>query len=380
MSNSKKILIVYASSGAGHKKASEALRDVFLKFHKDIQIEFTDVLNFANPFFKKMYPATYEFIASHLPFLWAFFYYLLDLRRLSWGISKFHRMINSINCKGFENYILRNNFDAVIATHFLPVEIISYLKKRGRYKGKLLTIVTDFGLHNFWVSKYVDRYVVATKITKEDLLERGVAESKIEILGIPIGLEFLAEKNQAELSSKLGIKSGVFTVLIAGGGFGAGPVELILKRLIDLKITKQILVVCGSNAKLRQNLEGITRNHSDFCRIYGFVDNMDELMRISDVLIGKSGGLTSSEAVAVRIPLIIVSPIPGQEAKNAEILIRYDVAVRLKNPCHINKEIEKMVLNPDIMEKMKENAKFLSHPDSSLNIANLALKLLNMQE
>lgn len=377
MANPKKILIVYASSGAGHKKASEALRDVFLKFHKDIQVEFTDALNFTNPFFKKMYPATYEFMVSNLSFLWAFFYYLLDLRWLSWGISKCRRMINSINCKGFEDYIVRNSFDAVIATHFLPVEIISYLKKRGRYKGKLLTVVTDFGLHSFWVSKYVDKYVVATEITREDLIKRGILENKIEALGIPVRLEFLKKKNQDELFLKLGIKRGVFTILVAGGGFGAGPVEVIVKRLIDLKATKQILVVCGSNAKLRQRLEDIARNYSNFCRIYGFVDNMDELMSISDILISKSGGLTSSEAIAVGIPLIIVSPIPGQEAKNAEILIRYGVAVDLKNPWHINNEIEKMALKPEILKKMKENTKLLSHLDSSLNIANLTLKLLN---
>ncbi len=380
MSNLKKILIVYASSGAGHKKASEALRGVFLKFHKDIQIEFADALNFTNPFFKKTYPATYEFMVSNFPFVWAFFYYLLDLKCLFRGISRCRRMINSVNCKGFEDYILRNNFDAVIATHFLPVEIISYLKKRGRYSGKLLTVVTDFGLHNFWVSKYVDKYVVATEITKEDLLKRGMPESKIEVLGIPVRLEFLEEKNCAQLFSKLGIKSGVFTVLIAGGGFGAGPVEAIVERLIDLKIAKQIMVVCGSNAKLHQRLEEVTKDYSDSCRIYGFVDNMDELMRISDVLIGKSGGLTSSEAISIGIPLIIVSPIPGQEAKNAEILIRYGAAVGLKNPRHINKEIEKMASKPEILERMKLNAKILSHPDSSINIANLAFKLLNSRQ
>lgn len=380
MPNPKKILILFASSGAGHRKASEAIREAFIRFYKDIEIDFFDALDFTNPFFKKSYPAGYEFIVNKFPFIWRFFYYALDIKIVYPLASLLRRLINTINCKGLEGYITANKPDLIITTHFMPVEVISYLKRKGKFNGKLLTVVTDFGLHSFWISNEVDRYVVAIESTKKDLIKRGTQEALIEALGIPVRLDFLAKKDKSALISMLGLKEGVFTVLIASGGFGAGPVEGLLKNILGLDIDKQILIVCGKNNNLYQRLLAISRDFSDNCKIYGFIDNIDELMRVADVLITKSGGLTCSEALATGTPMVIVSPIPGQETKNARVMVENGTAVMLKKTADINGLIRRFNADKNILDRMRRSSRNISHPESSVNIAKLAINLLGLKD
>ncbi|MBM3253708.1 MAG: glycosyltransferase, partial [Candidatus Omnitrophica bacterium] len=297
------------------------------------------------------------------------------MKCLFWAVSKLRRIINYLNCRNVENYIIKNNPDVIITTHFLPVEVISSLKRKRRFKGKLITVVTDFGLHSFWVSKEVDRYVVATELTKRDLLERGISENRIDVLGIPIRSVFVTKKDKRELLSKLGAKEGVFTILIAGGGFGAGPVGILFKNLAGLKYDKQLFVVCGTNTRLQGALETAAKDFPNICKIFGFVENMDELMRVSDILIGKSGGLTCSEALALGTPMIIVSPIPGQEARNTKILVKCGAAIELKNLSDINELVERIILNKEILKNLSENSKSLARPEAARDIANLTLSL-----
>ncbi len=368
----KKILVSFATSGAGHKIAAVAIKDYLEKSHQeDFEITYLDSLDKTNPFFKYTYPNGYEFLAKKLSTVWGFFYWLLDIKCLRLFYFKLRRIVSFLNCRKLQKFIADNDFDVIVTTHFLLVEIISHLKKKNAFKGKLITVVTDFGAHNFWISRRTDKFIVAADITKEDLKSRGVPEDKIEVLGIPIREIFTIKKDKRLLLEKLDLEENVFTVFICGGVFGAGPLKQFVERLSDTKLKLQLLVVCGMNKNLFDELRPVCEKARNTCRVFGYIDNIDELMRVSDVIISKSGGLTSTESMALGLPMIINSPIPGQETRNANFLENHGAAIILNDVKDIENVILELSKDVERVNKMKEACLDIAKPNSTTNLVKL---------
>lgn len=368
-----KILLIYGSAGAGHKKAAQAVYQSLKKHPSSpkLTLSIIDALDYTSPFFKSSYAGTYEFAAKYLPSVWGFFYYFFNNKIIYKFVQCLCRLINGLNSGRLVKFILEDNPDVAVFTHFFASEVAVNLKKQGKFKGKLISIVTDFGLHSFWVSKYIDQYLVASEETKEQLLSWGVEAEKIIITGIPILSDFSAPLNRREILAKLNLKEDLFTVLIGSGGFGAGPVEKVIKVLDKLNQPLQVLVVCGTNKKLCKKIQTLKPILKISLTVYGFVDNMPELMSVSEVMITKSGGLTSSEALAKRLPLIIISPIPGQERGNCHILVKYGAAYEAKNVNEVGLKISEFINSSDLLARFKENTLLLAKPDAAFKIADL---------
>ena len=358
-----KILIIYAAAGAGHKKAAEALFH-YLKENTSHEIVFADVLDYTQPLYKKNYEKTYVFCVTKAPWLWGFFFALTDCAFCRPFVRFFRRAANSVNAKLFEEFLVKEQFDAVFSTHFFPNEVISYLKKKGLIRSKLVSIVTDFDVHSMWMASGVDCYTAASLYTKEKLIHLGVAPEKVFTTGIPTHAKFSAPVDKRELCNKLGIKENLFTVLIATGSFGIGPIE----ELVGGLSTFQLLVVCGNNKTLFKEL---SVRQNELLKVYGLVDNMDELMSVVDVMITKPGGLSISEAMVKNLPLIFFSAIPGQETSNIKVLKSYGIGAWTPSVAEIIKEVENLNTSAKTLQNAKENTRRLAKPAACRDIASL---------
>jgi len=314
-----KILVIYATAGAGHKKAAEAI-DHGLNAMGGHDVRYVDVLDHTNRIYKHLYSKTYSLLITHVPWLWGFFFWVLDIRFLLPLVRLVRRLHNTINAQAFHRYLVDEQFDVIFSTHFFPNEVAAYLKRKGKISSRIVCGVTDYDAHSIWLSEGIDDYAVATQYTKDKVCSFGVAEDRVHVTGIPTDKKFSVQRDSGELKRKLGIKEGVFTVLIATGSFGIGPIEEIVAELNDI----QTLVVCGHNKMLYQKLSG---QKKELAIIYGLVDNMDELMAVADAMITKPGGLSISEALVSGLPLIFFNAIPGQETNNIKVLKENGVGV-----------------------------------------------------
>ena len=276
--------------------------------------------------------------------------------------------------------------DVIISTHFLVNELTSYLKENGQIKTKLISIVTDFGVHNFWVAKNIDTYVVACKETEKILISKNIAKEKIRVLGIPIRGQFQRKLDKKSIKEKLGIEfenfsptpeSHVskkealvarplnFTILILTGGIGMGPISQIVKLL---SASVNVIVICGNNSKLYNQLK-----NADFKNVIvlGWIDNVEEVMAASDLVITKPGGSTISECLIMNLPMIFFSIIPGQELQNAQILSEYGLGFIIKRPRDIKEKVLYLKDNPEEIEAIKKKISAFRFGNSSHKILEL---------
>lgn len=364
----KKVLIVYTNAGAGHRRAAEALFQASQRYFPSVSATVVDTLDFATDLFKRTYPQTYLVMVNRVPRVWGLAYRMLDIRPVDRVARNFRRITNSRHCKKFEDFILKENPDIILTTHFLPNEIISAMKRHGKIRGKLITCITDFYPHAFWRDSGVDCYITPDPDLTPRLLKLGIPKSKIMPLGIPIDPVFSDPINRNQLEKQLGLVSHRLTILIASGGFGVGPVEELITELVKIPEPLQLMIVCGKNAKLKSDLEKYTAHPHHRMILYGFVNNMHELMSVADVMITKSGGLTTTEAIAKCLPMIVLNPIPGQELSNCEYIVSHGGGIEADDALSARKFIEELLKQPEKLHYMKENLEKLGRPDSARRI------------
>lgn len=351
-----RIIIAYASAGAGHFKAAEAIYDYFRRQHKDIDVKIVDALEKAGVLFRSSYTFGYSFLINHAVFLWRWAFLATHLRFLRRFTKPVASLVERLNTKAFGIFLEKENPDFIIATHFLPPAIAAYLKKKGKIKSRLITVITDFGIHAFWISAGTDTYVVASDYTKELLMSEGIGERNIKVLGIPVHSKFLRRYEREALCRELAIEKNKFTILILTGSFGIGPVE----ETVDLLYREvQILVVCAKNKGLFKRLRD--KNYPNVA-VFGFVENIQELMAVSDLIITKPGGLSISELLAMELVPVFISAIPGQETENIEAMKRYGIGISAGNAAEIREIVLDYFLHPDKLGLAKEKVRAIKKP------------------
>ncbi len=368
MSFLTKIFIIYTDAGAGHRRAAEALNKVTGDVFPEAAVSLFDVLNYTTPLFKKSYPAIYLFMVNRCPWLFGMGYYLTDARAVDRFVRIFRRITNSINCKSFEKCLLKEKPDLIITTHWLPNEIITSLKRRRKFGSFLATCITDYYPHAFWRNRGVDLYIAPNEDLIPRLTKLGVTLEKVQTFGLPIDPEFAYHHDKVEMRERLGLDANLFTILITSGGFGVGPIKELVEEIEKIDAPLQVQVVCGKNTGLRQELTAHTKKARHRFQIYGFVTNMDQLMEASDILISKSGGLTSTEAMAKDLPLIILYPIPGQEFSNSEFLLKHGAGLRARSAKQARAALEGLLADPGRLEALRRNIGKLARPNAARKI------------
>ena len=358
-----KILVIHASAGAGHQRAAEALSGGLKKYTAH-DVLCVDALDFTSGFFKKIYRGTYYFFVSKIPFIWGAIFTLLDQMWLQMILREVRRIYNFFNAQALERFLIHEKFDYVFSTHFMPMEVVSALKRNGKINGRLVTVITDFDVHKIWLSAEADAYAVASPWTKEKLIRLGIGPDKIHVTGIPIDEKFTHQPDIGELKKKLGLKQNIFTVLIATGSFGIGPIEQIIDNLKGL----QTVVICGQNEDLYKRLQ--KKSDGDL-KVFGLVNNMHELMAVADCFITKPGGLSISEGLVCHLPFIFFNAIPGQETNNIKVLKHYGIGVAPDNLEGIAEAVIKMRDSKDFFLTAVRKSKELARPLASIDIIKL---------
>ena len=244
-------------------------------------------------------------------------------------------------------------------------------------------VVTDYDVHAMWLCRTVDCYYVALQESAEYLAGIGVPRENLRVTGIPIDPVFEIPVTRSEAREALGLSSDPRVLLISAGGYGIGPVEQLVKDLLDLKRPWQIVAIAGKAEKLKSRVEQLSKaagqlpGGGDRLIVLGFTKKMDQYMAAADLLIGKSGGLTTSEALARRLPLVLIEPIPGQEERNADHLLEAGVAIRCNNLPAAAWKIAALLDDPNRLQAMRAAATATARPGAARAIVEDALGLLN---
>ena len=368
-----KILVTHVPAGSGHEKAAEAICIALRQVKPEAETILLNGLEGMSATYQWAFTQGYLDMINRWPFLWGMTYHLLDLRGLAWAAYKLHRLSNASHGKILEQIVLRHRPDVFIGTHFFPMEVVSYLKQKGKLSAKLITVITDTMPHAVWISPGIDAYVVGLDLTKQELVRRGVPAERVQVLGIPIDPKFGLRPDRKELAQRLGLDSNLFTLLICSGGYGTGPMEQMVESLRKVPERLQALVVTGKNTALFHRLENARAAFPHALKVFGFIDNMDELMSVSDLLITKPGGLSCTEALAKGLPMVLTNPIPGQEQRNGRIIERMGAAIMAGRVERIPKIVRSLRSDPARLQEMKRKALSAARPDAAMDTAKFAL-------
>ena len=359
------ILIVSASVGAGHTQAAKAVRDELLRLSPAASVTLVDFLDgetslgliIKEAYLKMLdvFPHAYDLLYrwSQEPFPGT------NVKNATALLMKARMM----------ELVRRHRPDLILFTHPFPCCAAAYLRRSQQLTVPLAVVMTDFAVHQFWVHREVDAYFVASHEMKKQLSLQGIGEEKIFATGIPISPCFGRPLRQVTPSL-----TGVPTLLIMGGGLGLGAVEQAVRSLSELKTACSIVVVTGSNHKLKQRLLPLQSGFPHSLQIIGYTDRVQELMQKSTLLITKPGAITCSEALAMALPIVLYDPLPGQEEDNAAYLTRQGVAVRIDSAALLAPAIDDLLSQKGLLKSMRHQAKANSAATAATAVASFALE------
>lgn len=372
----KKVLILSAAVGAGHLRAAEALEKTFKLTGAAEEVKNIDVLNYTNPLFRRLYGKAYLDMVNTMPEVLGWMYDSLDK---PWENERRRLALDRLNAQPLINLLKKEKPDLAVCTHFLPSEIISWLKAKKRIDFPQAVVVTDFDAHAMWLCHNYEQYFVALDETKIHLAKIGIPAEKITVAGIPIDPLFAEEKDKPAMREKFGLAPDKLTILVSAGGFGVGNVEHLLEALSELQTPAQIVAVCGRNDELKTKLEKLAREKLNNDRVtfkpIGFTREMDEYMSAADLIVGKPGGLTTSEALAKGLIFVVVNPIPGQEERNSDHLLEKGCAIKCNNLPVLAYKIDRLVGDPARFAAMQRNVRDFARPNASRMIVDKLLSL-----
>lgn len=371
-----KVLVLSASAGAGHIRAAQAIEKAILDLNAAREVRHIDTLQYTNRIFRHFYSKAYIDMVNEAPEVLGWLYDYLDK---PWEKERRRLAFDKLNTRPFVKLLDEEQPDIAICTHFLPSEIISWLTAKERLHCPQAVVVTDFDVHAMWLCHHYQQFFVALDETRVHLEKMGIPGEKITVSGIPIDPIFSQAKDKAAMRAKHGLEPHLTTILISAGGFGVGNMEHLLTSLFELRHPAQIIAVCGKSAELKQRVEEVAAKRPTASqvrlKVLGFTTDMDELMSASDILLGKPGGLTTSEALAKGLVFVIVNPIPGQEERNSDHLLEEGVAIRCNNLPALAYKIDRLLDNPERFAHMQQAALGLAHPDAARTIVTRLLKL-----
>jgi processive 1,2-diacylglycerol beta-glucosyltransferase len=370
----KTVILIYASIGSGHKMAAEAIRENLISRNSGYSVQMVDILDFSKSDFIRSTPKEINtgsrIVGSLYNSLWGK-ETIGEITQRAVGLIK-------ENFSSLKKYLKKENPFFVICTHALGSLLVSEYKKGKDLICPHFAVLTDFRSNQTWPTSSIDRYFVPSLLAKIDLVKKGVDSKKISITGIPLRNQFIKEKSKIKNNSK---GSDRFNILLVLGGENNTAYKNISRKAHQ--ITKKIIpfaskltIVCGANLNLKKSLTKIYVNFKmlEKIKVTGFEKNLAGIMAKHDIVIAKSGGITSSEVVFLEKPFIIFGENYGPEKANTDFLVNKKVAIQVKKTKEIPSAI-KTLQNPETYNHFVKNARKLSFPSPSEKIIDLIEKI-----
>lgn len=327
-----------------------------------------DSYRYASHVFHRVASNGYIGMVKMLPQLYKYIY---DQAERATKVSAFKSWLHHYTALNLRQFVSELAPDVVVCTHAFPCGVMAEYKREFADAPPVVGIVTDFVVHPFWIHRNIDGYAVATTAMRHALISHGVANDRVRVTGIPIDGRFAALRSKADARRAIGVDPHRTTLLLMGGGLGIGPLEKALARIDSLKHDVQTVVVVGKNSRLEQRLADAARRMRKDVTVAGFVPNVFDYMRAADVLVSKPGGLTSSEALAAGLPIVMLRPLPGQEERNARYLQESGIGVRAPTSRDLIEVLDRLLSEPIRMQRMAQNARRLARPQAADAVATM---------
>jgi processive 1,2-diacylglycerol beta-glucosyltransferase len=376
---SPRILILSASVGGGHLRAAEAVATALRQTLPGATVKDLDILELSNPVFRRLYGKAYFDLAGRAPHLLGYLYDLLDKPNRSGKATPSTRLglaLEKLNLRQFIRFLQSERWDLIINTHFLPAEIVAALRKQGRLRVPQVIVTTDFDPHRIWVNQPCEHYFTATEEGARYLQYLGVPAADVSVTGIPIHPVFCEEKARADCLARHGLAGDRPVVLQMAGGFGFGPMETLYRAVLNVEVPLDLLVVTGRNEKVRARLRTVPVESRHRVQILGYTSDIDELLGAADLVVSKPGGLTTSESLARGAAMVIVSPIPGQEARNSDFLLENGAAIKINQVSTLAFKVGSLLSDPQRLAQIKASARRLGRPRAAFDVVERALQFL----
>ena len=374
----KKILVVYARYGSGHKSIAEYVANYISENNKKAEVKLLDITDYGN-FLGRTSIKLWDWVCLHRhEKIFDVAYELMDYKISTLG----H---NGVARKCYDNERLRKeicdfNPDITISTHFFGSNMVTYYNKLNLIHSKLFTIITDYRTHECWTRnhKTEDGYIVGNEMVKEELISRGVDGRKVYPFGLPLNIAKINNLDEENVILKRYNLTGSRKIYLFFGGSSIGSMYYYdyFKALAKMNINADIVFVCGRNEKLKEKCDlYVKKNNIKNILVLGYSTDVFNLMKISDLVISKPGGATVTECLEMRVPMLLVPGVGGQEKYNARFMTRKKYSIKAKNIRTFKKWINKLEENPSIIYKMKDRLKMLENNSSVEKINNLISKM-----
>jgi processive 1,2-diacylglycerol beta-glucosyltransferase len=364
----KKLLLLSVSAGAGHMRAAEAIRAHADTHHADVNAVHLDVMNFVSSGFRKLYADYYIKLVNKAPALWGYLYHATNEARPDSSREKMRRALERLNTGALLKQIALEKPDVIICTHFLPAEILSRQIRKHGFSCPVWVQVTDFDLHRMWVQEHMAGYFAASEEVAFRMLAQGIPASAIAVTGIPIMPVFGAALERTVCAAEFGLDPQRKTIMLMGGGAGLGSLDTVAERLLALGQDFQLIVLAGKNAVALAALQALALRHPGRLLAQGFTDKVERLMACADLVITKPGGLTTSECLAMGLPMIVNAPIPGQEERNADYLLEQGVAMKAFDSVTLEFRVRYLLDNPAKLAEMRAKALVLGRANAARDV------------
>lgn len=366
----QRVLILSASVGTGHNIAAVALEEAF-RDHAHVEVMTQDVLAMTNDAYAKLYTDTYQMVAKRMPWLLGWVYDLNDAPFTN--EQPLRKLWDMLNAQPVVRFLKDYQPDLCICTHFTPAGIVAQLMATDQLDTSLSVVTTDYDFQGMWLSQTFNRYFVAREESKARLQDLGVAAERITVSGIPVRSIFGERVDREAVFARYELDPALPLLVVSAGAVGGGPAVDIVLELMNMQRQVQCIVICGTNERLLRDVEAVTMERASMFRVLGYTDDMPNLIRAATLFVGKPGGLTSSECMAAGTPMVIVTPVPGQEERNADYLLEEGAAVRCNDLETIDYKIDQLLADPQRLGRMQTRARAIGKPEAARIIAETAL-------
>lgn len=360
------LAILSCNYGNGHRRVAEVIAEEW-RTQIGGRVEIVDYFTrFANPRFDSLTRFWYYQTIRFAPGLQKRFYdFMGEIRPDSW----FRRAVNRTGMDRLHRYLTAERPDAVCCVHWTFTGTMSDLKAAGRTAVPCLTVITDYVVHGEWIHPNVDRYCVPHDALRDGLRRRGVPAGRVIASGVPVERKFDRRCDRAALMARFGLTPGVPVVLVMAGAYAAlGRVDDLVGVLARFSRPIQPLVVCANAPRLAQRVRAVGARSPHPFQVFGYVDNVDELMTVSDVLLTKAGGVTVSEAFMKSLPMLVYGSIPGHEESNTEFLVSQGAALAAKTPGDVAEALTELLSRPERLAELRRAAGRLGRPDAARTV------------
>ncbi len=368
----KRILILSASVGSGHVKAADALAKSFRARPDVDEVLVDDSLDHTNVLHKQLYSSLYKRLSALVPEFLGWWYESSDDPWVS--ADKGRLAMDIVQAQPLINLVRDFKPDSIICTHFMPAGVLSHLIKTGKLDAELGIVVTDFHFHAFWITRAFHWYFVAQEDDKIHMEGLGLPGDRIYVTGIPVEPEFAEDVDRAAVLQRHGLSADRPTLLIAGGALGLSPALAVVRSLLQLDRDFQTIIVCGRNEQLQNDIKDLVGERADRFKVLGYTSEMPALMGAATLLLSKPGGLTTAEALARGLPMVILDPIGGQEERNSDVLLEAGAAIKCTEVTVLNHKVRRLLDDPNRIATMSDNARKLGRPRAAADIATIVME------